>query len=163
MMPVQGTSRPQGVDSGDTDAMVVPFPRFGEPLKGLRALRAERGWSQAAAVRAMATCATDEEKKGLPGPDTLLRNWKRWESGACVPDGNRSEAFFRPIIARMFGVPQDNLFPPMSPRTPSTGVSTMRIELQARRGQVRQEISKLQAELAYLDKVLAVPVPAMSQ
>jgi hypothetical protein len=50
MMLVQSTARSLAVDSGDTDAQVVLFPRSGEqqqqpPHELLRELRMDRGWS----------------------------------------------------------------------------------------------------------------------
>jgi hypothetical protein len=131
------------------------------PQKTLRELRLECGWSLNGVVKAMMAVATEDEKKGLPDRESLRRNWIRWESGACVPDGNRNEPFFRLIIARMFGVRLDDLFPPLSPWTaPMGGRGTIRTELQARRNLAQEEISRLEAELAYLNTVLAIPVPA---
>lgn len=145
-------------------AQVVPFPRpaGGSAKKGLRELRIERGWSLNGVAKAMMAAATDDEKKSLPDSEGLKRNWVRWEKGTVLPDGNRSEPFFRPIIARMFDVTPDDLFPSLSPRTSPVGVDAMRSELQARHNQIRKEISRLEAELAYLNAVLAIPVPANS-
>lgn len=164
-MPVQSTSRPPDVDSGGTGARVVPFPRVGEPFKGLRELRVERGWSQADAVRAMVACATDKEKKSLPGPDTLLHNWKRWEAGKVEPDGGRTGPFYRPIIARIFGTIPEKMFPPRrEPRILRvTGTGDLMNELSSRRDQIHHTIRRLEDELAYLDAVLAVPVPVPSR
>jgi hypothetical protein len=53
--------------------------------------------------------ATDEEKKGLPGPDTLLANWKRWEAGKVEPDGGK-EPFYKPIIARTFYIEPEKIW-----------------------------------------------------
>ena len=151
-------------------AAFVPFPRSGEPYKGLRTLRLERGWSQADAVRAMMAAATDKEKKGLPGSDSLLQNWKRWEAGKVVPDGMPgARPFYRPIIARIFGVSPEQVFPSIrdSSARRVTDVGDLRDELESRRAQVRQDISKLEQELAYLTTLLtaidAVPVPAASR
>lgn len=146
-------------------AQVVPLPRSDrEPVsRGLRELRTERGWSLNGVARAMTAAATDSEKKSLPDPDTLKRNWSRWEAGTVVPDGNRTEPFYRLIIARMFGVTPDDLFPPMESRTSITGAGDLRLEALTRREQVRQEISRLEDELGYLNAVLAIPVPAVSR
>lgn len=163
MMPVQSTSRSLTVDSDGTDAQVVPFPQSGEPFKGLRELRLEHGWSHTGAVRALMASATDQEKKGLPGPETLMRNWKRWEAGGVEPDGGRAEPFYKPIIARMFGTTPEKIFPPRAEgrsRMPWPITSdNFREELESRRHVVRQTIGKLQAELDYLDAVLSIPVP----
>jgi transcriptional regulator with XRE-family HTH domain len=132
-------------------------------FKGLRELREERGWSQAQALRALYACATPEEKKGLPGPDSLLRQYKRWEAGEVEPDGGRAEPFYKPIIARMFGTMPETIFPPRpathgrTSRPVASG--NLRDELESRRNLLRQAITKLQAELDYLTVILAVPVP----
>jgi hypothetical protein len=166
MMPVQ---TPAGLCDGITDAVETStmFPHLVEQqsFKGLRTLREARNWSQADAVRAMVACATTEEKRSLPPTDTLLRSWKRWESGKVEPDGGRAEPFYRPIIARIFGTSPETIFPPRrEPRTPFiTGTADLRDELSSRRDQVRQIIRGLEDELAYLDAVLAVPVPALSR
>jgi transcriptional regulator with XRE-family HTH domain len=152
------------VTSGSA-AQIVPFPRTcAEPSKSLLELRQERGWSLNGVAKAMMAAATDTERKSLPDQDSLKRSWRRWETGAVLPDGNRSEPFFRPIIARMFGVTPDDLFPPViQARTAPEGVGDLRAELQARRSKVQEEISRLEGELSYLNAVLAVPVPAVSR
>jgi transcriptional regulator with XRE-family HTH domain len=162
MMPVQDTSRPPAVNSDKQGAQVVPFPRIGrESRKTIRELRDERGWSQEGACRAMLACATDSERKGLPCESSLLRQWKRWEAGTVIPDGNRSVPFYRPLIARVFGTTPEQIFPPIpEPRTRSVPAATdLRLSMESRRDEVRQEIIRLQAELAYLNAVLAVHVP----
>lgn len=162
MMPVQDTSRPLAVTSDNRGAQVVPFPRTsGESLKTLRALREEHGWSQEAAVRAMMACATDSERKGLPYEASLLRQWKRWEAGTVLPDGNRAVPFYQPLIARVFGITPEQIFPPVrEPRKRSVpDANDLRLGMESRRDQVHREISRLQDELAYLNAVLACPVP----
>jgi transcriptional regulator with XRE-family HTH domain len=162
MMFVQDTSRPPAVTSDNRDAQVVPFPRTsGESPKTLRALREERGWSQAGAVKALLACATDSERKSLPYEDSLLQNWKRWEAGTIIPDGNRATPFYRPLIARVFGTTPEQIFPPAreTRRRSVPDASDLRIEMESRRDQVQRELSRLQDELAYLNAVLACPVP----
>lgn len=68
----------------------------------LRRERHARGWSQRDTVRAM------RSRAGRPLPDeaTLLRTWKRWESGRHLPDG-----FYRSLIATTFGTVTGALFP----------------------------------------------------
>jgi hypothetical protein len=161
MMPAQNTSRPPAVNSDNPGAQIVPFPRTGEETtRSLLELRHERGWSLNGVAKALVAAATDDERKSLPDLDSLKRSWRRWESGTVIPDGNRSQPFFRPIIARMFGVAPDDLFPPL-PQASSHDVGTMRLELLARRSRVREELLRLEKELAYLNEVLAVPVPAV--
>lgn len=164
MMSAQHTTR--GAIGNSADGVVVPFPRtIGEQVtKTLRELRVERGWSLNAVVGAMRACATPEERKGLPDPDSIKRSWRRWEAGTVVPDGNLgTKPFYRPIIARMFGIDPDEMFPPVRAAAPSHILSNavdLLTGLESRRDQVRHEISRLQGELAYLDAVLAVPLPA---
>ncbi|MFF1371816.1 XRE family transcriptional regulator [Streptomyces virginiae] len=67
----------------------------------MAAERAARDWSQRDAVRALRAHAPTE----LPSDDSLIRQWKRWESGATPND------FYRPIIAAMFGTVTNALFP----------------------------------------------------
>ena len=143
---------------GAADALIVPFPRSGEPVKGLRELRTERGWSQAGAARAMVACATDQEKKGLPGLDALVRSWKRWEAGEVEPDGTR-EPFYKPIIARMFGTTPEDIWPQRRPQIKADNPARFREAAQLRRSHLVQVIGTLQAELDYLDAVLSVPMP----
>lgn len=51
--------------------------------------------------------ATDQ----LPADSTLLRNWKRWESGNSEPDG-----YYKALIAETFGTVTAAFFPPSAPR-----------------------------------------------
>jgi hypothetical protein len=64
--------------------------------------RLARSWSQADAVRAMRMHGHDQ----LPDNTSLLRSWKRWESGAVTPSD-----FYQPIIAATFGTVTHALFP----------------------------------------------------
>jgi tetratricopeptide (TPR) repeat protein len=68
----------------------------------MRAERAARGWSQADAVRALQT----HGGAALPGTQSLLRNWKRWESGDVEPDD-----FYKPLVAATFGTVTAAFFP----------------------------------------------------
>jgi hypothetical protein len=157
-----------------TTASVVPFPRASEEtaFKTLRELREERGWSHGVAIKAMMACATPGEKKSLPGFASLKKNWIRWEKG-IVPDGNRSEPFFQPIIARTFGLTPDRIWPVQhaerviqhAERTRTSVPWSVlpgeyRDQLASRRQAVHEVISQLQTELAYLDAILAIPLPA---
>ena len=71
--------------------------------------RKVRGWSQAEAVRAMHMHAPGE----LSSDASLLRSWKRWESGEVMPDD-----FHQPIIAAVFGTPRHAMFPTPPRRDP---------------------------------------------
>ncbi len=89
----------------------------------LKAERAARGMSQRDAVRRLRMHSTEE----LPSEESLIRNWKKWEAGDHLPD-----AFYRPIIARMFGTVTAALFPEPNPTRnaailAASGMSTMEI------------------------------------
>lgn len=90
----------------------------------LRAERTARGWSQGEAVRAMRAHAAEQ----LPADSTLLRNWKRWESGSSEPDG-----FYKTLIAKTFGTVTTAFFPPTAPHEADaeliagTGMETVEI------------------------------------
>ena len=64
--------------------------------------RRARNWSQAEAVRVMRMHSSKE----LPGSASLLREWKRWESGEIMP-----KEFYQPIIAATFGTVTHAMFP----------------------------------------------------
>ena len=64
--------------------------------------REARNWSQAEAVRAMRAHSRDP----LPEDSSLLRQWKRWETGEHVPSD-----FYQPLIAVTFGTVTHALFP----------------------------------------------------
>ncbi|MCW7991771.1 hypothetical protein XF35_42950, partial [Streptomyces platensis subsp. clarensis] len=72
----------------------------------MAAERAARDWSQRDAVRALRAHAPSE----LPSDDSMIRQWKRWESGALPND------FYRPVIAAVFGTVTNALFPAPSRR-----------------------------------------------
>ena len=68
----------------------------------LRVEREARGWSQRTVIQALRAHSSDQ----LPSDETLLRNWKRWESGSVRPDD-----FYAPLIAKTFGTVTNALFP----------------------------------------------------
>ncbi|MFE3183240.1 XRE family transcriptional regulator [Streptomyces violascens] len=72
----------------------------------MAAERAARDWSQRDAVRALRAHAPTE----LPGEESMIRQWKRWEAGAFPND------FYQPIIAATFGTVTHALFPAPSRR-----------------------------------------------
>lgn len=63
--------------------------------------RAARDWSQREAVQALRAHAAEE----LPADESMIRQWKRWESGQLPND------FYRPLIAAVFGTVTHALFP----------------------------------------------------
>src|ERR1700729_766342 len=75
--------------------------------------RQARSWSQADAVRAMRMHGGGK----LPDDASLLRSWKRWESGAVTPS-----EFYQPIIAATFGTVTHAIFPVPSRRDPDAEV-----------------------------------------
>ncbi|HEX5568368.1 MAG TPA: XRE family transcriptional regulator [Streptomyces sp.] len=68
--------------------------------------RRAREWSQLQAVRALRAHAPSE----LPSDESMVRQWKRWESGT-MPGG-----FYRPLIAATFGTVTHAVFPAPSKR-----------------------------------------------
>ncbi|MDT3395758.1 XRE family transcriptional regulator [Streptomyces sp. B1866] len=78
----------------------------------IAAERIARDWSQLDAVRALRAHAPTE----LPADDSMVRQWKRWESGAMPGD------FYRPIIAATFGTVTHALFPAPSRRNGDTEI-----------------------------------------
>ena len=67
----------------------------------IAAERMARDWSQRDAVRALRAHAPTE----LPAEDSMIRQWKRWESGQTPND------FYQPLIAAVFGTVTHALFP----------------------------------------------------
>lgn len=64
--------------------------------------REARQWSQAEVVAALRTHAP----KPLPEGSSMVRQWKRWESGEVMPS-----EFYQPIIAATFGTVTHAIFP----------------------------------------------------
>lgn len=69
--------------------------------------RQARNWSQADAVRVMRMHTADKQ---MPDDASLVRSWKRWESGTVMPG-----EFYQPLIAATFGTVTHAIFP-VSPR-----------------------------------------------
>ncbi|MFR9750044.1 XRE family transcriptional regulator [Nocardia sp. 004] len=87
----------------------------------MRSERDARGWSQADAVRVM----RGKSSHNLPTDSTLLRNWRRWESGESRPDD-----FYAPIIAATFDTMTSAFFPKARPNRDdellsATGMDTL--------------------------------------
>lgn len=72
----------------------------------IAAERHAREWSQQDAVKALRAHAPSE----LPSDESMVRQWKRWESGTMPGE------FYRPIIAAMFGTVTHAIFPAPSRR-----------------------------------------------
>ena len=74
--------------------------------------RRARGWSQAEAVRAMRSQSPTE----LPSQQSMLRQWKRWESGEVFP------GVYQGAIAATFGTATHAMFPVAPQRDPDSDV-----------------------------------------
>jgi len=97
----------------------------------LRRDRTARGWSVDEAVEVMRLHAGP---LSLPGHDTLVRNWKRWEQGAVkLPEG-----IYRDAIAAMFASVPDAYFPPQRGRLVLTDDHTVELVERIRSSQVDQ-------------------------
>ncbi|WP_328431507.1 helix-turn-helix domain-containing protein [Streptomyces sp. NBC_00453] len=68
----------------------------------IAAEREARQWSQAEAVAALRA----HSPKRLPEGASMIRQWKRWESGEVTPS-----EFYQPIIAATFGTVTHAIFP----------------------------------------------------
>jgi hypothetical protein len=64
--------------------------------------REARGWSQTDAIRALRA----HSPRALPDDRSMLRNWKRWESGDTRPDSS-----YQPLIAKTFGTVTAAIWP----------------------------------------------------
>lgn len=73
----------------------------------IAAEREARQWSQAEAVAALRA----HSPKPLPEGASMIRQWKRWESGEVMPSD-----FYQPVIAATFGTVTHALFPVASRR-----------------------------------------------
>jgi tetratricopeptide (TPR) repeat protein len=101
-------SLPVPTGERDTRPMGDPVSGGGKPAwaRRIRAERVARGWSQAETVRAMQAHADRPFSV-----ESLLRNWKRWESGRVEPDD-----FHKRLIAKTFGTVTAAIFPRPSHR-----------------------------------------------
>ncbi|MFF1358012.1 XRE family transcriptional regulator [Streptomyces sp. NPDC058297] len=68
----------------------------------IAAEREARQWTQAEAVAALRA----HSPKRLPDGSSMIRQWKRWESGEVTPS-----EFYQPIIAATFGTVTHAIFP----------------------------------------------------
>jgi hypothetical protein len=99
-----------------------------------------RCWSQSEAVARLRVIVREQFGHELPQGDSLLRSWKRWESGAGIrPD-------YRRYLARLFDSVPGALFPP-----------PMRIELLPD-GDVAELLQQLQASKVDARSLEAVSV-----
>ena len=108
-------------------------PRWAQRMT---AERVARGWSQADAVRAMRA----HSEKTLPDDASLLRNWKRWESGGTTPDSTHQV-----LIAAAFGTVAPAIWPVTSRArghsddlAVATGMTTLEVITRLRQSSVDQ-------------------------
>ncbi|GAA4727010.1 helix-turn-helix domain-containing protein [Phytohabitans rumicis] len=93
--------------------------------KRIRAERRARDWSQRDSIRALRVHAGSEQ---LPSDASLIRNWRRWESGEVEPDD-----YYKPLIAKTFGTVTTAIFPRSASRDADsellagTGLDTLEI------------------------------------
>ncbi|MGW2784244.1 XRE family transcriptional regulator [Streptomyces populi] len=98
----------------------------------IAAERVARDWSQRDAVKALRAHAREE----LPADESLIRQWKRWESGQTPNE------FYRPLIAAVFGTVTHALFPAPARRDGSreilavSGMETLEIVSRLNRSDV---------------------------
>ena len=110
----------------------------------IAAERAARDWSQRDAVRALRAHAPTE----LPADESMIRQWKRWESGQMPND------FYQPIIAALFGTVTHALFPAPSRRDGEkeilavSGMETL---------EIMSRLNRSDVDNAYRDAYAAVP------
>lgn len=90
--------------------------------------RERRGWSQADAVAQLRESTRVHHDTELADPESLLRSWKRWESGRS---GIRSD--HRRYLATLFESVPGALFPPARPvlAAPTGDVSELLQQMQA--------------------------------
>ncbi len=99
----------------------------------IRNERLARRWSQPEAVKALRLHSARE----LPSDASLLRSWKRWESGDSEPD-----EFYKPLIAQTFGTVTAAMFPRQSQRDVEgellngSGLDTVELLARVRRSDV---------------------------
>ena len=94
--------------------------------------RAARDWTQTDAARAMRAHAQRDGKE-LPSHASLLREWKRWESGEVRP-----AKFYQPLIAAVFGTVTWALFPEASRSDLTAGMNTVELVNRLRRSDMDQ-------------------------
>jgi transcriptional regulator with XRE-family HTH domain len=116
----------------------------------LRQVREARGWSDTAAVRALRRHAPNE----LPAEDTMVRQWRRRESGKTAPSG-----FYRLLLATALGVEPEQIF---AAEAPAVELLSVHDELVRRRDAILATMNDLQTRLDYINALLAVPEPAIA-
>ncbi|MEU6228765.1 hypothetical protein [Streptomyces sp. NPDC047042] len=100
-----------------TDAATAERPVWAQQILAARQVRE---WSQADAVRELRNVSAES----LPDDETMIRQWKRWESGKTMPGG-----FYRPLIANLFGASVLGLFPEVN-GVPAEPISPLRLRTQ---------------------------------
>ncbi len=185
MTAAQEAARKARVNGGAPSNLVRLPVRRKEPWELLKEWADSQGMGSWRCAGAMIRAATPQEKKSLPDQHALCSQWVRWLKGESTPDAHRGDpnvtGFYRPIIARMMGTTPEAIWP--SRRSAQAGASGAQAELMFRREktaarlartgrelddlrkrlermrELEDTITSLQAELSYLDAMLAVPAP----
>ncbi|MER6073593.1 hypothetical protein ABT187_33075 [Streptomyces sp. NPDC001817] len=100
-----------------TEAATAERPVWAQQILAARQVR---DWSQADAVRELRKVSVES----LPDDETMIRQWKRWESGKTMPG-----AFYKPLIANLFGASVLALFPEVT-GVPAEPINPLRLRTQ---------------------------------
>lgn len=134
----------------------------GEDRTLLQAARRDRGWSQTQLIYVMRTAAARRGRE-LPEFTSMKTLVSSWENGHRMPGD-----FYVRLLCEVYGAEpiELGLFSTRmaSPREVSAAdvVGSVRAVYEARRIQLQRQAAEIGAELAYLEHVLSVPVPAGS-
>jgi hypothetical protein len=168
------------------NVILLPGQRPKESWEFMRDWADQRGWGAWRCAGAMMLACTPEERKRLPSQQALASSWQRWLKGDTVPDAHRSDpnvtGFYRPIIARMMGSTPEDIWPAhrwgnavsvnasgelgFRRQKAAARLAYQRKQLENLQEQLRHmqelkdSVSALEAEVSYLDALLAVPRPA---
>lgn len=181
-MTVTQHSPGTGSVNGGPPGKVIPLAKQlpAESWQAMKQWADQRGWGSWRCARAMILAATPEERKRLPEQRHLAGYWRL--KGEAIPDVHRSDpnatGVYLPIIARMMGATPDKIWPGRKAVSPVPGdlkdhrdrtagaLASQRRKLDDLRRQAQliqqleDSISTLEAELRYLDAILAVPASA---
>jgi hypothetical protein len=179
------SARQTRVNGGPGNVIHLPGQRRLEGWEFMKAWAAQRGWGTWRLAGAMILTATPEEKKRLPSQHVLTGYWGRWLSGKASPDAHRADpnatGLYRPIIARMMGTTPEQIWPSQRwgnsvSMNASGDLVFKRLKLAGKLVEMRAQLADLQerlrhmqelkdaisaaeAEVTYLDALLAVPLP----
>lgn len=174
--------------NGGAPSNVVQLPsRELDSWEILRDFMDQQGWTPTQFATAMLRAATPQERKYLPPNSSQLSgSIRRWITGHHIPDAHmgdpNADGIARRILARMMGTTPDQVWP-ASKEMNGSAKKTTREEMTHRRQKaarqltdqrdqarilretikrlqdVESDISRLEAEVKYLDAILSVPFP----